>query len=81
MHLTPGGTAFLPAVTRMEEKGWIIDPLPWRGSGDRLGFSRANALVIFQEERSALARGERAEALFLLSAKELNGRTNTLAFG
>ncbi|MGA2263417.1 MAG: gephyrin-like molybdotransferase Glp [Acidobacteriota bacterium] len=61
----PGRTAFLPAIASPDGKSWKVSPLPWKGSGDIIGFSRANALVIFPGERNLMASGERAEALLL----------------
>lgn len=61
----PGRTAFLPAIASPGGKGWKVSPLPWKGSGDIIGFSRANALVIFPGERNLMVSGERAEALLL----------------
>jgi molybdopterin molybdotransferase len=63
MRQTPGRTAFLPAIACLGAGGWNIGPLPWKGSGDILGFSRANALLIFPADRCEMARGERVEAL------------------
>ncbi|MBZ5496446.1 MAG: molybdopterin molybdotransferase MoeA [Acidobacteriia bacterium] len=65
MKQMPGRTAFLPALVSCEGGEWKVDPLPWRGSGDIIGFSRSNALVIFPGNRDMLARGERVEALLL----------------
>ncbi len=60
-----GRTSFLPAIVSWEGGGWKISPLPWKGSGDIIGFSRSNALVIFPGDRDLLARGSRVEALLL----------------
>jgi molybdopterin molybdotransferase len=65
MRQTPGRTALLPAVVSWEKSGWKMDPLLWKGSGDIIGFSRANALVVFPHDRDSLARGDRVEALLL----------------
>lgn len=60
-----GRTSFLPAIVSWECGSWKINPLPWKGSGDIIGFSRSNALVIFPRDRGLMARGERVEALLL----------------
>ncbi len=61
----PGRMAFLPARVRPAEPGWTIEPLPWKGSGDIIGFSRSNAMLVFPGERDHLAKGESAEAVLL----------------
>jgi molybdopterin molybdotransferase len=61
----PGRTALMPAVVSWETSGWKIDPLLWKGSGDIISFSRANALVVFPHDRDSMDRGERVEALLL----------------
>jgi molybdopterin molybdotransferase len=65
MRQSPGRTAFLPARVAWIRDHWDIDPLPWRGSGDMIGFSRANALVIFPGDQGTLASGARVDALLL----------------
>ena len=51
MKQLPGRTAFLPARVFREGRSWMIEPLPWQGSGDIIGFSRGNAAVIFPKDR------------------------------
>jgi len=63
MKQSPGRTAFLPARVRWESDGWKIEPLPWRGSADIIGFSRANAAVIFPADRTVMKSGEDAESM------------------
>ncbi len=65
MKQSPGRTAFLPARVRWKTGGWEIDPLPWRGSADIIGFSRGNAAVIFPGNRDFMAGGEQAQAMLL----------------
>ncbi len=65
MTQAPGRTAFLPAIVSRGDGGWTVDPLPWRGSGDIIGFSRCNALVIFPGNRDSMAEGDPVEALLL----------------
>jgi len=65
MRRAPGRTAFLPARAFREGRHWKIDPLPWRGSGDIIGFSRGNATLIFPGDRDFLASGEQVEAMLL----------------
>lgn len=65
MRQAPGRTAYLPAVLSRTGGGWAVAPLAWKGSGDIIGFSRADALVVFPADRDVLVRGERVEALLL----------------
>lgn len=65
MKQKPGRTAFLPAWVAWEEGKWTIEPLGWKGSGDIVGFSRANATVIFPDDRDCMRRGEVVEAMLL----------------
>jgi molybdopterin molybdotransferase len=65
MRQIPGRTAFLPAVASWERGGWQIDPQFWKGSGDIISFSRANALVVFPRDRDLMDRGAKVEALLL----------------
>ncbi len=65
MRQVPGRTAFLPARVRWEADGWKIEPLGWKGSADIIGFSRANAAVIFPADRDLMPCGEAAAAMLL----------------
>ena len=65
MRQAGGRTALLPALATWESSGWQIAPLPWKGSGDIIGFSNADALVIFPADRSEMAQSEKVEALLL----------------
>lgn len=65
MRQTPGRTSFLPARVGLCGSGCIIEPLPWKGSADIIGFARANAAVVFPSERNFMAKGEIVEALLL----------------
>jgi len=65
MKQKPGRTAFLPAWVEWEEDHWSVEPLPWKGSADIIGFSRSNAAVIFPGSRDCLRRGEIVEAMLL----------------
>lgn len=58
-------TSFLPARLSWNRDEWGIEPLPWKGSSDIVGFSRANGLLILPQGRKAIAEGEQAEALLL----------------
>ena len=65
MSQIPGRTAFLPAIARWDEGAWKIHPIPWKGSGDIIGFSQSNALVIFPGDRESMSPGEHVESLLL----------------
>jgi molybdopterin molybdotransferase len=65
MKQNPGRMSFLPARTSWMDSGWKIDPLPWKGSGDIIGFSNADSLVIFPGDRAEMKEAEGAEALLL----------------
>jgi molybdopterin molybdotransferase len=65
MRQSPGRTAFLPARVRWEPEGWKIEPLRWKGSADIIGFSRANAAVIFPSDREFMPSGEMVVAMLL----------------
>ncbi len=65
MKQPPGRAAFLPARVRWEYDGWKIKPLRWKGSADIVGFSRANAAVIFPADRELMRQGDPAEAMLL----------------
>lgn len=58
-------TSFIPARLSWSQDGWVIDPLPWKGSSDIIGFSRANGLLILPQDKKAMAEGERVEAVLL----------------
>jgi hypothetical protein len=60
-----GRTAFLPAWVTWDQDGWKIEPLRWKGSADIIGFSRANATVIFPGDRDSLHSGDQVEAMLL----------------
>jgi molybdopterin molybdotransferase len=60
-----GRTAYLPAWAILRPDGWTVEPLPWRGSADILGFSRCNATLIFPAGCSFMAEGDEVEAMLL----------------
>jgi len=65
MSQAPGRTSFLPAIARWDEGAWRIHPVSWKGSGDMIGFSRSNALVVFPGDRGSISAGEHVESLLL----------------
>ncbi len=65
MKQKPGRTAFLPAWVTWDQDRWKIEPLRWKGSADIIGFSRANATVIFPGDRDSLHSGDQVEAMLL----------------
>lgn len=62
---TPGRTAFLPARIEWTSNGWSVRPISWKNSADMVGFSGANATIIFPGESSLLSRGETVEIMIL----------------
>jgi len=42
-----------------------VEPLKWSGSGDLVGFMRANALLVIPENRASIAAGELVETILL----------------
>jgi molybdopterin molybdotransferase len=52
--------AYLPGWVRVTETGEpLATPIPTRGSGDIVAFSKSNALLVVPEERDEMAQGER----------------------
>ena len=62
---TPGRTSFLPARIEWTQNGWSVRPISWKNSADMIGFSSANATLIFPGERDLLSRGETVEIMLL----------------
>ncbi|MDR0310662.1 MAG: molybdopterin molybdotransferase MoeA [Acidobacteriota bacterium] len=62
---TPGRTAFLPARIEWTSNGWSVRPISWKNSADMIGFSGANATLIFPGELAMLSRGETVEIMLL----------------
>ena len=62
---TPGRTAFLPARIGWTPQGWSVRPISWKNSADMIGFSGANATLIFPSECALLSRGETVEIMIL----------------
>ena len=62
---TPGRTSFLPARIEWTPGGWSARPISWKNSADMVGFSGANATIIFPGERNLLSRGEAVEIMLL----------------
>ena len=62
---TPGRTAFLPARVAWTQTGWSVIPISWKNSADMIGFSGANATLIFPGEYDLLSRGEMVEIMLL----------------
>ncbi len=65
MRQRSGRTSFLPALVSWRPEGWQVNPLPWKGSSDLIGFSGANGLVIFPADRNLMETGDRVEAMLL----------------
>ncbi|MDR1726924.1 MAG: molybdopterin molybdotransferase MoeA [Acidobacteriota bacterium] len=62
---TPGRTSFLPARAAWTERGWEAVALDWKNSADMIGFSKANATVVFPGGRDLLRGGEAVEIMLL----------------
>ncbi len=60
-----GRTSFLPALVTWRPEGWQVNPLPWKGSSDIIGFSGADGLVIFPADRELMEAGDKVDALLL----------------
>lgn len=61
----PGRTSFMPARLSRLADGWAVEPLPWKGSSDIIGFSRANSLLVLPQGKRDFAQGESAEVMLL----------------
>lgn len=57
----PGLTRFLPA--RLSADGVTVEPEPWKGSGDVVALSRANAFMVVDSDREEWAAGEDVRVL------------------
>jgi molybdopterin molybdotransferase len=54
-----------PGRLRIVEGRAEIEPLRWSGSGDLIGFMRADSLLVIPEDRAAVATGDLVEAILL----------------
>jgi molybdopterin molybdotransferase len=54
----PGRRSFVPAFVESDGERLLAEPVAYRGSGDMLGLSRANALVVLAEDRPSWEAGE-----------------------
>ena len=61
----PGRTAFLPVRIEWASNGWSVRPISWKNSADMIGFSKANATLIFPGELALLSCGETVEIMLL----------------
>jgi molybdopterin molybdotransferase len=64
MHQKPGRTGFFPARVTLDAN-CVVEPLPWKGSADLVGFSRGNAVVVFPAELEILNAGETVDVVLL----------------
>jgi len=60
-----GREAYLPATASWRSGGWQVRLVSWKGSGDIIGFARANSLAVIPSGCKALAPGERIGLLLL----------------
>ena len=55
---------YVPARTEPDAEGRLVaSPVPYAGSGDVFGFSRADALIVVPERAPARAAGDRCEVV------------------
>jgi molybdopterin molybdotransferase len=54
---------YYPARLEMEDAGWQVRPVPWKGSPDLRAVTRANAFVLFPAGDHLHRRGQRFEVL------------------
>jgi molybdopterin molybdotransferase len=54
-----------PARVELADDGWHVRPVPWAGSPDLLGFTRANALIVFPPGDHTHRAGQRFPVLHL----------------
>ena len=54
----PARTAVVPALVRFEGRRYRIRTVPWKGSSDLAGLSRANALVVIPQGEGMIEAGE-----------------------
>jgi molybdopterin molybdotransferase len=65
MRQSPGRMAFYPARVSWQQDEWKVQPIPWKSSADIIGFSRANATVIFPRDKNLMRKGEKVELMLL----------------
>jgi molybdopterin molybdotransferase len=58
-----GLTTFIPARLWSDERGPMVEPIPWQGSGDLVGFARASCFIVIHPDRAELAEGDPVEVL------------------
>lgn len=54
-----------PGLLRIRDGQAFIEPLRWSGSGDLVGFMKANALLVVPEDRATIETGELIEVILL----------------
>lgn len=61
----PGRMFFRPACTWWSGEGFRTDPVETRGSADLVAFSRADSLLIMEEDVSRIPAGAEAKVILL----------------
>lgn len=65
VNQSAGRTTYLPARVTVAGDSFGIEPLAWKGSGDVVGFARADAMLVVPPDRARIACGETAEAILM----------------
>ncbi len=60
-----GRTSYLPARVALAGERCEIEPLEWQGSGDVVGFARADAMLVVPPGVGRIGSGERAAAILM----------------
>lgn len=60
-----GRTSYLPARVTLVGERCEIEPLAWKGSGDVVGFARADAMLVVPPDQAQIGCGETAEAILM----------------
>jgi molybdopterin molybdotransferase len=61
----PQRASLSPALARFVEGAYHIAAVPWKGSSDLVGLSRANALIMIPQQEGTLQPGDTAQFLFM----------------
>ncbi len=56
---------YRPAFLRMQDNTYFVSPVEWHGSADLLSTTRANCLLVVQEDAGKLAAGQLVDVILL----------------